>query len=150
MFQKILAPVDLSEPDIASAAFEIAGEMARASGGSVRLLHVINGAVTIAPMLYLPPVDFNQLGETQKKALAELTKGIDLPADRITTNVRIGGVYPEVLAEALEWNADLVIVGAHRPSMATYLLGSSSTAIVRHATCSVLVVRSSKAASFFA
>ena len=53
----------------------------------------------------------------------------------------LGGVYPEVLAEAKECGADLVVVGSHRPSMSTYLLGSNAKTIVRHAICSVLVVR---------
>ena len=55
--------------------------------------------------------------------------------------MRIGGVYPEILAEAKDWGADLVVIGSHRPAMSTYLLGSNATTVVRHATCSVLVVR---------
>jgi len=38
-------------------------------------------------------------------------------------------------------------VGAHKRSMATYLLGSSAAAIVRHAGCTVMVVRSGKKAT---
>ena len=37
--------------------------------------------------------------------------------------------------------SDLIVVGSHRPSMATYLLGSNASTIVRHARSSVLVVR---------
>jgi nucleotide-binding universal stress UspA family protein len=55
--------------------------------------------------------------------------------------VRLGSVYGEVLAEAEAIGADLVVVGSHRPSMATYLLGSNASTIVRHARSSVLVVR---------
>jgi nucleotide-binding universal stress UspA family protein len=33
------------------------------------------------------------------------------------------------------------VVGSHRPTMATYLLGSNAKTIVRHAKCSVLIVR---------
>ena len=55
--------------------------------------------------------------------------------------VRMGSVYAEVLDEAGRIGADLVVVGSHRPSMATYLLGSNAATIVRHARCSVLVVR---------
>ncbi|MCC2654076.1 MAG: universal stress protein UspA, partial [Microvirga sp.] len=47
----------------------------------------------------------------------------------------------EVLDEAEQTGADLVVVGSHRPTMATYLLGSNASTIVRHAKCSVLVVR---------
>ena len=60
---------------------------------------------------------------------------------KVTTAVRMGSVYNEVLAEAEEHKADLIVIGSHRPAMATYLLGSNATTIVRHAPCSVLVVR---------
>ena len=49
---------------------------------------------------------------------------------------------PEILAEALDWPADLIVVGAHRRSMATYLLGSTASALSRHAHCTVMIVRS--------
>ena len=61
--------------------------------------------------------------------------------ERLETLVRIGGIYHEVLEAAEARKADLVVVGSHRPGMATYLIGSNATAIVRHATCSVLVIR---------
>jgi nucleotide-binding universal stress UspA family protein len=66
---------------------------------------------------------------------------IAYPAERVSSVVRFGAVYPEVLAEAEEWGADLIVIGSHRPTMATYLLGSNAKTIVRHAKCSVLVVR---------
>jgi nucleotide-binding universal stress UspA family protein len=53
----------------------------------------------------------------------------------------MGSVYNEVLREADRIGADLIVVGSHRPTMATYLLGSNAATIVRHARCSVLVVR---------
>jgi len=51
---------------------------------------------------------------------------------------------------ARDWGADLIVVSAHRPSMATYLLGSNAAKIVRHADCTTLVVRSDKTASLLA
>ncbi len=53
-------------------------------------------------------------------------------------------VYDEVLAEAKFWGANLIIVGSHSPSMSTYLFGSNAQKIVRHANCSVMVVRPHK------
>jgi len=61
--------------------------------------------------------------------------------NRVSATVRLGSVYHEVLSEAETIGADLVVVGSHRPSMSTYLLGSNAATIVRHAKCSVLVVR---------
>ncbi len=37
--------------------------------------------------------------------------------------------------------ADLIVVGSHRPNWSTYLIGSNAANIVRHAQCSVLVMR---------
>ena len=76
-----------------------------------------------------------------KEALDAILGGIDLPADRKSAATRAGGIYHELLEEASEWDADLIVVGSHRPVMADYLLGSNAKTIVRHAQCSVLVVR---------
>ena len=90
---------------------------------------------------YLPPSFDEEMQKKAEKKLAEASAKLSVPRESLSTVVRYGGVYPEVLAEAEEWGADLIIVGSHRPTMATYLLGSSAAAIVRHAKCSVLVVR---------
>jgi nucleotide-binding universal stress UspA family protein len=39
------------------------------------------------------------------------------------------------------YEADLIVVGSHRPAMKDYLLGTNAARVVRHAHCSVLVVR---------
>jgi nucleotide-binding universal stress UspA family protein len=43
------------------------------------------------------------------------------------------GVYVEILAEADQFGADLVIIGSHRPTMAPYLLESNAKTLVRYA-----------------
>jgi nucleotide-binding universal stress UspA family protein len=59
----------------------------------------------------------------------------------VTTAALSGGVHLELLRDAEAWGADLIVVGSHRPVMSDYLLGSNAKTIVRHAQCSVLVVR---------
>jgi nucleotide-binding universal stress UspA family protein len=54
------------------------------------------------------------------------------------------GVYQEILEEANERKADLIVMSSHRPqrhAVRTYFLGSNAGHVVRYATCSVLVVR---------
>jgi len=87
-----------------------------------------------------PAFDQEQQDEAEKK-LAKLAASIKLPSEQVSAVVRLGSVYNEVLDEAEKTGADLVVIGSHRPSMATYLLGSNAATIVRHAKCSVLVVR---------
>ncbi len=140
MFKSILAPVDLAEPAPAQPAIRAAVEFANAAGGRVRLINV--QSLLPATFMDYVPADFDAMQKANaEKALADMLKDIKLPPDRLSSVVRIGGVYPEILAEAKDWGADLVVIGSHRPAMSTYLLGSNATTVVRHANCSVLVVR---------
>ena len=47
----------------------------------------------------------------------------------------------KILERAEAISADLIIIGSRRPSISTYLLGSTAAAVVRYAKTSVLVVR---------
>ena len=46
-----------------------------------------------------------------------------------------------ILELAKKIPAHMIIIASHRPDITTYLLGSNAAAVVRHAECSVLVVR---------
>lgn len=141
MYEKILIPVDLSEADMSRSAIDAALALARAGDkASLRLVNV-QPLVPIAFVDYIPPNFDEEIRELAEKDLAGLAAKVELPSGRVSSTVRFGAVYPEVLAEAEDWGADLIVVGSHRPTMATYLLGSNAKTIVRHAKCSVLVVR---------
>ncbi|WP_439138996.1 universal stress protein [Planktotalea sp.] len=55
--------------------------------------------------------------------------------------VATGRIYEEVLGLAEKTSAALIVVGAHKADLADYLLGPNAARIVRHAKCSVYVVR---------
>ncbi len=140
MFKTILVPVDLGEVEAARPAIDKAVELASGAEGSIRLIYV-RSLVPVAYMEFMPPVfDEEQQGDSEKK-LAEVAANVRLPVERVSAVVRLGSVYNEVLDEAEKTGADLIVIGSHRPTMATYLLGSNAATIVRHAKCSVLVVR---------
>jgi nucleotide-binding universal stress UspA family protein len=140
MFKTFLVPVDLAEVEAAQPAIDKAVELAKAFDGSLRLVYV-RPIVPVTYMEFMPPAfDEEQQGESETR-LAELASGVDLPAEAVSAVVRLGSVYNEVLDEAEKTGADLVVIGSHRPTMATFLLGSNASTIVRHARCSVLVVR---------
>jgi len=140
MFTRILVPVDLAEPAFADRAIKAIAGIARVSEAQLRVLTVRQ----LVPQMvteYLP-ADYGMEAQAEaEKSLAEFVARSGLPEDRTTSVVRSGGVYHEVLDEAKSFKADLIVIGSHRPSMATYLLGSNAAHIVRHAPCSVLVVR---------
>jgi nucleotide-binding universal stress UspA family protein len=140
MFKTILIPVDLGEIEAAQPALDKAVELAAGGEGSVRLIYV-RAIVPVTYMEFMPPAFDQEQQEEAEKKLAKLAAKVKLPAERVSAVVRLGSVYNEVLDEAEKTGADLIVIGSHRPSMATYLLGSNAASIVRHAKCSVLVVR---------
>jgi len=146
MFQKILVPVDLADPDVVKPALDTAVELARASGGAVRLVNVI----PMTPVMlaeYVPPdFDVQQRGSAEE-ALAVIAKDSGLEAAKVSTVVRQGGIYHEVLEEAKVFGCDVIVMSSHRPAMKTYFLGSNAGHMVRYAKCSVLVVRKPASAS---
>lgn len=141
MFKSILVPVDLSDNALTKSALEAAKNLAALTGAKVRLVYV----TAIVPSTYLEyvPADFES-GEKARveQELAQLSADIGLPEARVSHVVRQGGVYHEVLAEAESWKADVIVTSSHWPTLVTYLVGSHATNIVRHAHCSVLVIRS--------
>jgi universal stress protein F len=141
MFKMILVPVDLSEVDVARPALDKAVALAGITDAKLGLVYV-RSILPVTFMEYVPPsFDEEQQADCEKQ-IKEVADSLKLAPGRVTTAVRMGSVYNEVLAEAEKTGADLLVVGSHRPGMATYLLGSNASTIVRHAQCSVLVIRS--------
>lgn len=140
MYQRILVPVDLTEPDFAKPAIAAAVEMARASNGIVRIVNVL--PMTPVMLAEYVPADFDTQQRTSaEESITRLARESGLEPARLSTVVRQGGIYHEVLEEAQLMNADLIVMVSHRPALKTYFLGSNAGHVVRYATCSVLVVR---------
>lgn len=140
MFHRIILAIDLADAATSPKALEQAVELANQSGGLVRLVNV--QPLLPATFMEYVPADFDEEQEKRaQSALADIAAKITLPKERVSAVVLSGGIYHELLREAAEWRADLIVVGSHRPVMSNYLLGSNAKTIVRHAQCSVLVVR---------
>jgi len=140
MYQRILLPIDLADPNLAKPALDTAVMMASVSGGDIRLINVL----PVTPVMlaeYVPP-DFDaQQRKSAEDALAIVAKEVRLDAGRVTSLVRQGGIYQEILEEAKSFAADLIVMSSHRVGVRTYFLGSVAGHVVRYANCSVLVVR---------
>src|SRR5664279_5221231 len=140
MYKCILVPVDLADTELAKPAIDTAVSMARASGGSVRLVNVL----PMTPVMlaeYVPPDFDEQQRKSSEEALGIIARECGLDAAHVSWTVRQGGIYHEVLEQAKAINADLIVMSSHRPAMRTYFLGSNAGHVVRYAKCSVLVVR---------
>lgn len=138
MFKKILVPIDVSH-ESSTRALPVAVELARPSGGRLRLMNV-QAPVPAAAIPYMPADFEHQSAKDAENQLRALISENDISAIADAT-VRLGTVYREVLDEAKSMAADLIVVASHHPGIADYLLGSNAASIVRHADCSVFVVR---------
>ena len=91
------------------------------------------------------PPDFEvQQRKAAEDAIAIIAKETGLEPSRVSTTVRQGGIYQDILEEANNIHADLIVMSSHRPqrhAVRTYFLGSNAGHVVRYAKCSVLVVR---------
>jgi nucleotide-binding universal stress UspA family protein len=140
MFNSILVPLDLADTDLARPAISTAATLSQNTRGKIRLLNVM--PMTPVMLAEYVPADFDvQQRQTSEEALAIVARESGVEADRISTAVRQGGIYHEILQEAAAIKADLIVMTSHRPAMRTYFLGSNAGHVVRYAKCSVLVVR---------
>ncbi|PTW58700.1 universal stress protein G [Breoghania corrubedonensis] len=140
MYNSILVPIDPAESDFADAALAKAVEFVKQYDAELRLVSVISpiqGFVTEA----LDSDYDSRIAADAREQLALIAAKLDLPEERVSVSVRSGAVYHEVLEEAQAFNADLIVIASHSPGFATYLLGSNAAKVVRHAECSVLVIR---------
>src|SRR5512141_266439 len=126
MYKQILVPVDLADTELAKPAIDAAVTMAKASGGSVRLINVL--PMTPVMLAEFVPPDFDaQQQKASEDALATVARETGLDAGRVSTVVRQGGVYQEILEDAAAWCADLIIMSSKRSAKAavrSYFLGS--------------------------
>ena len=140
MFKSILVPIDLADTELAKPAIATAATLANIWNGNVRLLNVL--PMTPVMLAEYVPADFDtQQRQTSEEALAIVARESGIEPARISTVVRQGGIYHEILEEAAHIHADLIVMTSHRPAMRTYFLGSNAGHVVRYARCSVLVVR---------
>jgi nucleotide-binding universal stress UspA family protein len=102
-----------------------------------------------APMSFTPLAVVNDM-QTQKVVQDSKAEVARLACEALRrrgleaeTRTRFGEAGPEIVAEAEDWSADLIVVGSHdRSKLKRLLLGSTASHVVQHARCSVEVARS--------
>jgi nucleotide-binding universal stress UspA family protein len=78
-----------------------------------------------------------------ENAAGQIKKSLPALKFEIETEVKLGLPARVIVDEAVNWKADLIVVGSHgRGFWGRLTLGSVSDAIVHHAPCSVFIARS--------
>lgn len=144
MFSKILLPLDVhaSEAAFSQQALDVALALAAQSNGTLYLMDVLPDYGMPVVAAYFPP-------EARAAARAETEQKLrDFIARQIPASVRVqavlreGSPYEEILAEAEQLGVDLIVIPSQRLGSAQgFLLGSTAAKVVRHAHCTVMVIR---------
>lgn len=142
MYDNILLAVDLAHIEDERESLATAIRYARDFGSKIHIL-------TVVPDFGVSFVGGFFPADHEKKAVAaantqlhEFTREHIPPDINHRHIVDHGVIYKIILHYAQEVGADLVIMSAGRPELEDYLLGPNAARVVRHAKCSVLVVRS--------
>ena len=136
-FARVLVPVDLSEAALPTLA--AAERFARLFGAKLRVLHAVEPFPYAAEGITV--VDVAMLARQAEEAF-ERTIWPKVTYAAVEKVVRRGPALTTIEHEAIEWPADLVVVGAHgRGRVERIFLGSVSEGVVNALPASVLVVR---------
>ena len=143
-FKKILCPVDFDDNSIA--ALDAAANIARESGATLEVLHVI--PIVIQPGGMPIHVDIYSVEEeTAKTELLELAK-LHLQGVKYELRTTVAQPSAAILHAQRQLGADAIVMGTHgRHGFAHFFLGSVAERVVREANCPVLTIRKNHAAA---
>lgn len=147
--KKILCCTDFS--DNSEPAIRLALDYANAFGASVIIAHIINSFAGCPAYTEGIPVEaqsiIRDLEKTAKDRLDVMAKELSAKTNTVGTYSTVGIPAEEIVREAREESADLIVMGTHGwTGLRHILLGSVAERVLRGASCPVLVVRSDAAA----
>jgi nucleotide-binding universal stress UspA family protein len=142
--QPILCAVDVSNPKEDTKTIQTAAELARLRGAQLDIVAVVPDFGMSSVGGYFDKDHHAKALSEAKAALNKMvTEALDADQNAKVRHVILTGrVYEEVLKLAKADDPSLIVVGgARQADLTDYLLGPNAARIVRHATCSVYVVR---------
>jgi nucleotide-binding universal stress UspA family protein len=142
-FAHVLCATDFSPAS--TKALGLAMTMAREQGAALTVLHVVE-ALAEDELDDFPPAGVREhVRELAKNARERLRAAVPREAHvagTVREVVRYGQAAYAILREASEGGADLIVLGAQGHSaLGLLVLGSSTHAVIRRATCPVLTTR---------
>ena len=134
--KKVLVAVDIARSVGNDNCLKTAQEIAGTMDGQLIMLHVIDEV----PSFIANSLPAGTLEKRRAEAKDELDK---LAADYKGAEVVVlaGHASNIILEYASEIKADLIVINSHDPGLADYFYGSVASSVVRHAHCSVHIVR---------
>nr|WP_058522964.1 universal stress protein [Legionella birminghamensis] len=138
MYKKILHATDLRENHMAWC--QQAVKLAKAFDAQIYFLHVIEPPKSLQ---FAQSLGFAEIAKPSKEdaqtVMGLLGESLDVPVAQ--QYIEIGSASQHILEKINELGCDLVILGSHSSNMPSFL-GSTANAVMHHAACDVLTLRS--------
>jgi universal stress protein F len=136
MSDTIIVPIDLGHAERAGLMLETARKL----GGDQAHIILVN-VVEDVPAYVAAQLPGGFIEERKDEVRAELGKIAEAAGVNAAIEVRSGQASTAILAAAEEKKASVIVIASHRPGFGDYFLGSTAARVVRHAECSVFVLR---------
>lgn len=138
VLHRVVIATDLS--DLSTRVYEEAmallGSLDNCDDPTFRALLVVEEDLAAPPGLRQGVVD-HRVEDEITRFLEDLSPGLPPAQPRI----RLGDPATEIVAETVEWGADLLVMGTHgRGGISRFLIGSVAESAVKGALCDVLII----------
>lgn len=140
MFKNILVPLHLDYTENHEKLFAGALEVMQ-NEGRISLLYVNENRAHGSVYPVLDEENEKHYNHDAFIALRKIAIKHNLPEDKTTFNIRDGSAHREILEEARRIGADAIVMMATKPGLGSYFISSTPERVVRHAACSVFVIR---------
>jgi nucleotide-binding universal stress UspA family protein len=145
MYKRILVAVDGSATSLRG--LDEAIKVAKASHGQLLLVHVVN-EIVMTPE-YLPAAYYDRIFQSLREAgtklleqAADRARRAELSCEQKLVEIAGARAADEIVKQATEWSADLIVMGTHgRRGLSRLALGSDAELVLRLSSVPLLLVR---------
>ncbi len=135
MYKDILVPVLFDEEHDTQASYLVAKALA-SNGAQFTVMHVLE-AIPAYVEIEIPNETLAKTSHEVEKSLIQSARALPGAAVRLST----GHAGRRIVNYAEEHDIDCIVLASHRPGFEDIFLGSTASRVVRHAKCSVHIIR---------
>ncbi len=139
----VLCAVDVSNPHRDDNVLRMAARLAALDDAQLDVITVVPDYGMSVVGTYFDKGHHPRIEEDARQRLHDLVAEVlgHEANEKVRHVVVTGNAYEEILRVARADGAALIVIGAHKPDFRDFLLGPNAARVVRHADCSVMVVR---------
>mgnify|MGYP005992243301 CR=1 FL=1 len=141
MFKNILVPIHIEYKKNHKKLFTGALEVLDLEDSKITLLYVNENRAHGSAYPLLDEKNQFDYDTDAMEMLKKIASECSLPLEKVCFKIKDGSVHQEILEEAKKMDADAIVMMATRPGLGSYFISSTAERVIRHAKCSVFVIR---------